>query len=68
LSSVGRVGTDHNYETCDKQEQHELEEIGYAHLDILFLNIRNTRIDLREKIGQLNADHGAEAEHEMANS
>ena len=29
---------------------------------------RNTRIDFREKVGQLNADYGAGAEHEMAGS
>ena len=29
---------------------------------------RNTRIDLREKVGQLNVDYGAAAEHEMASS
>ena len=29
---------------------------------------RNTRIDLREKVGQLNADYGAGAQDEMASS
>ena len=29
---------------------------------------RNTRIDLKEKAGQLNSDYGAGAEHEMVSS